>query len=343
MSASDTTAIFITGNSRSGTTMLSRILGNHPLIYSFQELHFFDELLKTASPDEVPDARKAATLMATLMAVQRNGYFGSRNTKPYTDEAAEVVSTLKKPSYAGIFRSFLFNESQKQGREIPCEQTPQNIFYLDAILKSFPTAKVLVMVRDPRAVLLSQKKKWKRRALSGGKIPFYEMVRSRINYHPVTMSKIWNNVMLTAKQYHNHSSVMVVRYEDLIEDPRQVVQHICRHLNIVYTASMLDIPVIGSSNFEDSTQTGIDSSKTGQWNKGGLNDAELYICQKITGQVMKSFNYIPVSASVNPVRIGLYYVLLPVSLILALLFNVRRLMRPMEILRRFTFRHSSKK
>lgn len=35
--------IFVVGNSRSGTTMLRRVLGNHLQIYMFDELDFFEQ------------------------------------------------------------------------------------------------------------------------------------------------------------------------------------------------------------------------------------------------------------------------------------------------------------
>jgi len=40
-----TKKIFIVGNSRSGTTMLARILGNHDNVFTFHEIHFFEQLV----------------------------------------------------------------------------------------------------------------------------------------------------------------------------------------------------------------------------------------------------------------------------------------------------------
>ena len=35
--------IFIAGNSRSGTTLMGRILANHSQVFTFSEMHFLEE------------------------------------------------------------------------------------------------------------------------------------------------------------------------------------------------------------------------------------------------------------------------------------------------------------
>ncbi len=317
--------IFITGNSRSGTTMMSRILGNHKDVFAFQELHFFDELL-SGKATGIPSRETAVKLFATLCAIQRHGYFGSRDYTLFRDEALFTLNTGAPLSYSDVFEKFLSTETARNQKSIPCEQTPQTVFALDEILANYRDAKIIIMVRDPREVLLSQKYKWKRRELSGGKIPFREAIRARINYHPVTISKIWKSVMKTALKYKENPSVLFVMYENLIRHPEKTIRNVCAHCDISFSESMLDIPVVGSSNFGDSPQIrGIDSTKTRQWEKGGLNETEIAICQKINGELMNQFGYDLRSVSPNMLFSVWYHISMPFRLGLALFFNLRRL------------------
>ena len=327
--------IFITGNSRSGTTMMSRILGNHESVYSFQELHFFDEIVPNGKATDTIDSAKAAKIYASLCAIQRNGYFGSRNPTPFLTEAREALNELNSLSSLNVFEKFLVSEAKKNKKAIPCEQTPQNIFSLNDILTHVKDAKVIIMVRDPRQVMLSQKNKWKRRKLSGGEIPRLESIRSRINYHPVTISKIWKSAMQTASKFLNNPSVMIVKYEELIQNPEKIIKQVCAHCSLTFNEAMLDIPVVGSSNFNDSRQQrGIDTSKINLWENGGLNNTEIDICQKINGDLMHQFGYELKSVNDDLLQLSMYRISMPFRMGLALLFNLKRLRYGLRILSR---------
>lgn len=315
--------------------MMSRILGNHPDIFSFQELHFFDELLPPQTPETAIDAASAIKLYATLMAIQRNGYFGSRDTKPFLEEASARITENKPQVMMDVYSLFLTAETKHQRKNIPCEQTPQNVFAIDSILKHLPDSRILVMVRDPRAVLFSQKYKWKRRELSGGKIPFWEMVRSRVNYHPVTISRIWKSVMTNASLYQTNPRVMFVKYEDLIADAGKTVRRICQFCNIEYHPSMTDIPVVGSSATADSgTQRGIDSGKAEQWRKGGLSETEIKICQDLNSAIMQDFGYEVMKVTPGALPVLIQKISFPFRLFAAAMLNLKRLRDPVKVFRK---------
>jgi omega-hydroxy-beta-dihydromenaquinone-9 sulfotransferase len=316
--------------------MMSRILGNHPNVFSFQELHYFDEIMPPAKAEQEIAADQAIKQYATLLAIQRNGYFGSRKTDEFVSEATEQVKQAGALTHIGLLELFLKHEAARNGKSIPCEQTPQTIFAAADILKHLEGSKVIVMVRDPRAVLFSQKYKWKRRSLSGGKIPFWEMVRSRVNYHPITISKIWRSVMTEANKISEHPNVLLVRYEDLIAHPEVTIKHVCAFAGIEFVKEMTDIPVVGSSAASDNpSQRGIDSTKKEQWQNGGLSNAEISLCQEINSTLMQQFGYDIKNVKASPVAVSALRILFPFRLALAAMFNLKRLKDPVRVLRKF--------
>lgn len=326
--------IFVCGSSRSGTTMMSRILGNHSSIFAFQELHFFDELASAENAAKPVSIEKSIELLSLLKSIQREGYFGPRNWRQYEDESiAELKNTAQSPM--DLLLGFLSRESHINGKSIPCEQTPQTVFALDALLQQIPTARVVLMVRDPREVLLSQKGKWKRRKLSGGDIPFWESVRSRINYHPETISRIWKSTYKEALQHTHDNRVLPIRYEDLTEQPEQVVSRICMHLGIAFEPKMLDVPKVGSSNAVDlSTERGIDKGRKGKW-RSGLNRSEIAICERANRDLMIHFGYEVSGETGNIIPLTLYRLLLPFQMGFALMMNLKRLRNIRKTIRRF--------
>ncbi len=315
--------LFVCGNSRSGTTMMSRILGNHPEIFSFQELHYFDELLP--DPRQEITLEKATKLYATLCSIQRNGYFAKREPEQFRSEAEKALQLSEDLNGLSVYEKFLTEKTREQGKSIPCEQTPQNIFSSNILLKAFSKAFIIIMVRDPRAVLLSQKNKWMRRTLSGGKIPLREAIRTRINYHPVTISRLWKSVMQESLKLSDNKWVMLIRYEDLVENPESTIQQLCNKIGISFDNKMLQIPITGSSNTGDvPSNTGIDVSRTHQWETGALNDAEIGICQDLNRDIMEQFGYVPKNVNANTLMIIGYKLMLPFQLILIAMVNVKR-------------------
>lgn len=316
--------IFVCGSSRSGTTMMSRILGNHSSVFAFQELHFFDELASAESASEPVSKEKSIELLSLLKSVQREGYFGPRNWKQFAEESYNELKGTE-PSTMDLLKGFLARETKRNGKSIPCEQTPQTVFALDALLQHVPTTRVVLMVRDPREVLLSQKGKWKRRRLSGGHIPLWESIRSRVNYHPETISRIWKSTYKEALQHIHDNRVLMIRYEDLTEQPEQVVNRICQHLGIEFEPPMLDVPKVGSSNSADQTSDrGIEKGRRGKW-RSGLNRTEIAICERTNRELMLRFGYELSGERGNVIQLALYRLLLPFQMVLVLMMNLKRL------------------
>ena len=47
------------------------------------------------------------------------------------------------------------------------------------------------------------------------------MIRNWVNYHPVTMAKLWIGATDAALRLRGHDRVMLLRFEDLIADAEE--------------------------------------------------------------------------------------------------------------------------
>lgn len=320
--------------------MMSRMLGMHDDIYSFSELHVLDTKIGAGELKNGIDRKAALSLVGRIISIERNGFYSSVSPEIYISEAEKVLGDVAdesgdRYSAMSVFYQALVSYARCSNKRIPCEQTPKNIFYIDEILHSYPDAKIIYMFRDPRDVMLSQKNRWKRRYLGGSSIPLLETVRAWANYHPFTISKIWSANEKIARRICEDSRVMQVSFEGLLADPGSVLNAVCSHIGVAYSEAMLDVPVVGSSMGADNpSKKGVDSSRLGSWRRGGLNAAELHICQSYCGDFMKLRGYQLEQIRPEILLLAVTWFLLPLKLLLAVFFNIHRSANLMDSFKR---------
>lgn len=326
--------IFVVGNSRSGTTMMGRILGNHPEIFTFHELHFFEQLVSAGRLQNTLTTAEARHLFAMLLSIQRIGLFAERKPEQFEREAASALPGSGDTPFS-VYHKFLNYETVLNHKQIPCEQTPRNIFYLKEIISSDPGVRVIFMLRDVRDVLLSQKQKWKRRYLGAKHIPLKESVRAWSNYHPITISKLWNSSYASARHFFDHPQVYRIRFEDLVSNPSDSIRNICSFLDVSYSDRLLEVPNIGSSLLgDDPVKKGINKDRSGSWQKGGLTTGEIFYCDRITKKIRHENNYPDSGISANPFLVLWYGITFPLKLILAFALNIHRMRNIADTLKR---------
>jgi len=316
--------------------MMSRILGTHTSIFSFNELHFFEQVWDPTDQDSLINRNDAEFIAARLLTIQRDGYYHQKNPKIYLSEAKDIISSLDQlTSYPEVYSHVLHYETHNFGKSIPCDQTPRNVFFLKEILDLFPQAFVIVMVRDSRDVLLSQKKKWQRRSLGAQSIPRWQSLRFWANYHPMTMSLMWKNAIKAVKPFQIHPRVLEVRFEDLINDPEKKVLEICDFLKIDFQTEMLDIPRVGSSHQADQIHLrGVDPSIAGRWQREHADKSDLLVCERITSDYLVQYGYSPGNEKLNIFYWLRVFISWPIKSAIAFLLNLGRTRNPWLSVRR---------
>jgi hypothetical protein len=329
--------IFIVGNSRSGTTMMLRILNNHQQLFVLNELHFFEQLWSPDDKGKTITQENAREIAAKLVMIQRKGYnTGFTDFTQYYDEADAVITSILNHEYTAeaVLTAMARREIALNNKQIVCEKTPQNVFYIKEIFELYPNAKVVNMVRDPRAILLSQKNKWNRKNLGGWYITRRESIRLQINYHPITLSKLWNAAINAAGLFKTDKRLISVRFEDLLENPEQTIRTICNHIEVDFDSNMMNITQESSSIEKDSMEIGFKKERASNWLKGGLNITERWICQTMCKDNMQQYGYPIENIKPNIFYLLYFYISFPVKISLALLMNLDRMKNIAETLKR---------
>lgn len=146
------------------------------------------------------------------------------HAKPYSPKIIEHIDNLNGRSYADILQTgfeiidtaYGSTDTQVIGlKEVWTDE------FSPLFLRQFSNAKVLHIVRDPRAVVASN----------------YASKTHRYPY--LFLCRQWRK--LTSLAYHYNDTedrVMIIKFEDLVENPENTGKDICTFLNIEYDQNM---------------------------------------------------------------------------------------------------------
>jgi hypothetical protein len=278
---------------------MSFILRNHSRIFGLKETHYFGEFWDPRHPNKHAGGQRLIHGAAAILARQEQGILAARPTGMHYQTARELVESLPANEHdpASMFARITGKLADRAGKSIPCEQTPRNIFYAEQLLQLYPDANVVHMLRDPRAVMASQKKRWHRRNLSAdrSRFPLVHSLRAWINYHPYTIARLWNRASRAALRLQSHPRFTLVRFEDLLKDGDRIVSSLCRDLDIEYEPAMLDVGQINSSHQSSvgGARRGLQRDAIETW-KTTLSRSEIAIAERSCGKLMRQYGYEPI-------------------------------------------------
>ncbi len=303
--------ILIIGYMHSGTTLLQQILGRHQDIFiSGGETRFFGSL--PATKRHYPNLEDDQTLVAYieyLLKVICTGFaqvnftndvgYKPVNLADFGISQADVQELFRivqnSRNYTRLYSITFDFLAKKQNKKRWLDKLPGYVSQLDRMTAVVPDAQVIELVRDPRDILASKK----RRAAKGG------------SYDPIWDSLAWKtSVRAGAAAARTSPSHMIrIRYEDLVGAPELTVQTICQFLNLQYDPQMLSVGWINSTTMaeqEPGSQIGTDA--VGKWRRI-LPPSHAAACQQLTHGELAVNQY-----EIDPIPL-LTYLALPVLLI----------------------------
>jgi hypothetical protein len=197
------------------------------------ETHFLDVF--APSGDEI--ALDASTFDEFWSRFTQNSQFAEFHLDPSV--VATSVHWGRDYRPATIFRVMLEEYARKQNKPRWGEKTPEHYRHIDRLFEWFPDARVVHMLRDPRAVCASLLTvPWRTQAGTG--VRRFEPVslrRSRRIYHDAV---VWRDSYLNYHtNWRNDARVRVFWYEDLVQNPAEAAGAVCEFLDEPFDPEMV--------------------------------------------------------------------------------------------------------
>jgi hypothetical protein len=224
--------LFVVGCPRSGTTLLQRMLDNHPALAVINDSHFIPAAIDGSiqagdvalNPEMISRARSFRSRSG------KTGFFRLGLSDTVVDEAA-----LRARTYRGFVTGLYDEVARSHGKQFAGEKTPDYVRHIPLLHHLFPRARFLHIIRDGRSVALSLRE-W----AAGGKGPArFELWAEE----PVAMCALWWRWQVGAGRRDGpalgRSTYREVRYEELVSRPELELEEITRFLGLSQSPQIL--------------------------------------------------------------------------------------------------------
>jgi len=283
---SENRPIFLVGCPRSGTTLLTAMLHAHPRIAMPAETRFLLPAYRTrAQYGDLRVAENRRRLAEDLVADP------GRFHELHLDRDAMIEKLVAAPPTLGTAFGTIWREfAHSRGKARWGEKRPAYWRDMGVILRLFPDAQVVHLVRDGRACVASLKKVhwWKGGALGA---------MSTWNLADASLRRLGRR--LPPDSYHR------LRYEDLLADPRRELTRLCAFLGERFDEAMLDHTraaddiVASYKTWHERTRGALDPDRIEAWRRE-LTPDEIGLFETVARRAMRRNGYEPSGLGTRP-------------------------------------------
>jgi hypothetical protein len=301
---SEPEAIFIVGVSRSGTTLLRRVLETSERVAIATENHYLGHLVEREGARHyfrrLGDLTEDATIRRIVELIysgefQRRSHF--REVSPYWRWLVAKVSQADMESRLlgaerterGVMAAFMRAYADHLGRPVMGEKTPAHLAHVETLLDWFPNGRVIHMLRDPRAVFVSDR----HRRRGKPRKPYSWLMRAPLLFDFVLLVQTtW--VWAAAARRHAElrrrypGRYLLVRFEDLVQKPEAELPRLFGFLGLAVPAAPTDVKVV-SRGFEWG-KAGLDAEAATRWRRHIHPFTERWL-KYFLGRSMKRLGY----------------------------------------------------
>lgn len=249
--------IFIGGQRRSGTSLFRVLLNRHPHIACGPETKVLQD------PGlEMWNDRLAAEWEERI---QRHGF----------------DATIIDRCMASLIDQLFGTYSGREGKRRWAEKSPGNILRIDYLLRLFPAAQFVHVIRDPRDTYCSIRQRALRDKPEWSK------------FHPSRSARDWREAILAGRPWTQHPDrYHEVRYEELVSDPDGCMRRVMDFLGETWDARLLDARADNAEARRDEQvhRDAILGGSVGRW-RSELDTSALKKIERVAGDLMSELGY----------------------------------------------------
>jgi hypothetical protein len=270
--------IFIVGMPRSGTTLLRSMLSVHPQIVVSRETHFLPKWWKRYRHLDLNNIDNFEAFWEDFSA-------SDRFPKVVADPplVKEQILASNQIDLKTIFTSIMQVLASTMNKPRWVEKTPTHYKYLHLLLDWYPQARIIWMLRDPRAVVTSTIDRWHNKTVED------------------CAAKWSESVLSFQEQWSEDERVQIVKYEELVLNTELQMRKLCDFLGEEFFPEMLGDrtkiaervilsdagPNKGANRLANQSPT---SERIDRW-RSQLSPAQIAMVEGISKEAMLRCNY----------------------------------------------------
>ena len=265
--------LFIIGMPRSGTKLLRNLLSAHSKIsIAYVETEFFPYLAKHF--EDYGDLSTRSNFSKFYKNALSLPYFIYKQNSKNVISEQEWYESCQMFSPSSVFEALIRHDTNSPPGSgvIWGDKSPSYIEKLPLLKEHFPNARFVLIVRDVRDYCLSINSIW-------GK----NMKRA---------AQRWTDSMLNVYQalQSTQKKSIIVKYEDLIENPKAVMVDIAKFLQVDFEPQMLELskPVERDGGLGE-TKSIVDSNKNKYLE--AMSESERHDIEEISKVALERFGY----------------------------------------------------
>lgn len=259
--------VFVLGHTRSGTTLMCRLLLDHLGVNFGTESQFIVRYhQKIAQFGDLADDRRLRWLFEEI---SRERFFErTRRNFGFEFDIDRAMRSIEERTYAGALTAIFEQFARGQGMTRWGDKTPAYARSLPVLRELFPGAQYIHVVRDGRDAALS--------LMSTGFGPktAYEAA--------VDWSELVRDISWLAET-SSASNFLTVRYEDLLKDPGSVLGRIAAFLGIRHAEAL-------AAAIADPVRRQVREGNCAKWTTG-LSAREIECFETYAGRELVRFGY----------------------------------------------------